>query len=77
MHEQVQAAPYRLAEAATTCGVLAVVSGRGMARLFAGRGRHARLLGRADMNPSTQELARRHPRRAAGAGRRPAELART
>jgi len=55
MQEQVQARNERLAEATATCGVLAVVSGEGMARLFTGAGAMA-LAGGATMNPSTHEL---------------------
>ena len=55
MHEQVQARVERLADMNTTCGVLAVVSGEGMARLFAGAGATP-LSGGPTMNPSTHEL---------------------
>jgi hypothetical protein len=55
MHEQVQQRTERLAVTIQTCGVLAVVSGDGMRRLFEGMG--ARVLdGGATLNPSTYEL---------------------
>jgi DAK2 domain fusion protein YloV len=55
MHEQVQQRSERLAETIEYCGVLAVVSGGGMRRLFEGMG--ARVLdGGATLNPSTYEL---------------------
>jgi uncharacterized protein len=55
MHEQIEARNERLAEATATCGVLAVVSSEGMARLFAAE-RTTPLLGGPTMNPSTHEL---------------------
>jgi DAK2 domain fusion protein YloV len=55
MHEQVQQRTVRLAETIQTCGMLAVVSGEGIRRLFEGLG--ARVLeGGATLNPSTYEL---------------------
>jgi uncharacterized protein len=55
MREQVQARTERLADAEATCGVLAVVSGEGMARLFEGAGATA-LMGGPTLNPSTSDL---------------------
>jgi uncharacterized protein len=55
MHEQVQQRTERLGEVIETCGMLAVVTGDGMRRLFEGMG--ARVLdGGATLNPSTYEL---------------------
>jgi dihydroxyacetone kinase-like predicted kinase len=55
MREQIHARTERLAGGTDTCGVLAVVSGDGMARLFAGAGARP-LSGGPTMNPSTAEL---------------------
>jgi hypothetical protein len=55
MHEQVAARSERLSAATGRCGVLAVVSGRGMARLFADLGVET-LDGGPTLNPSTYEL---------------------
>jgi DAK2 domain fusion protein YloV len=55
MHEQVAERSERLAETHTTCGVLAIVAGEGMAELFAGLGA-VPLPGGATLNPSTYEL---------------------
>jgi hypothetical protein len=55
MHEQVAERTARLAETVQACGVLAVVAGDGMRRLFEGIGAHT-LDGGATLNPSTYEL---------------------
>jgi DAK2 domain fusion protein YloV len=55
MREQVQARTDRLAEPTATSGVLAVVTGDGMARLFTGAGAMP-LAGGPTPNPSTSEL---------------------
>jgi fatty acid kinase len=55
MQEQVAERSERLAETHTTCGVLAIVSGEGMAELFSGLGA-VPLPGGATLNPSTYEL---------------------
>jgi DAK2 domain fusion protein YloV len=55
MRDQVQARSERLAAASSVCGVLAVVSGEGMGRLFAGAGAQV-LAGGPTLNPSTAEL---------------------
>jgi DAK2 domain fusion protein YloV len=55
MDEQVADRSERLAETHTTCGVLAIVAGEGMAELFAGLGA-VPLPGGATLNPSTYEL---------------------
>jgi hypothetical protein len=55
MHEQVSARSERLSAATGRCGVLAVVSGRGMARLFADLNVET-LDGGPTLNPSTYEL---------------------
>jgi DAK2 domain fusion protein YloV len=55
MHEQVEQRTARVSEAIDACGVLAVVTGDGMAGLFEGLG--ARVLdGGPTLNPSTYEL---------------------
>jgi DAK2 domain fusion protein YloV len=55
MHEQVAERSERLAETQTTCGILAIVAGDGMAELFTGLGA-VPLPGGATLNPSTYEL---------------------
>jgi DAK2 domain fusion protein YloV len=55
MHEQAAGRSERLADTHTTCGVLAIVAGGGMAELFAGLGA-VPLPGGATLNPSTYEL---------------------
>jgi DAK2 domain fusion protein YloV len=55
MHEQVRERDARVAETATACGALAVVSGEGMRALFEGLGANT-LDGGATLNPSTYEL---------------------
>jgi DAK2 domain fusion protein YloV len=55
MHEQVQQRSDRLAEPTATCGVVAVVAGRGMEELFTSLGATP-LPGGPTLNPSTYEL---------------------
>jgi fatty acid kinase len=55
MQEQVAERSERLAETHTTCGVLAIVAGEGVAELFSGLGA-VPLPGGATLNPSTYEL---------------------
>jgi DAK2 domain fusion protein YloV len=55
MHEQVQQRTERLAEPTAVCGVVAVVSGRGMEKLFTSLGATP-LPGGPTLNPSTYEL---------------------
>ena len=55
MQEQIAERSERLAETHTTCGVLAIVAGEGVAELFSGLGA-VPLPGGATLNPSTYEL---------------------